>query len=138
MIPLPVETRWNYEVRTMRGFLRISREDMSLILDQCKLQHLKLTNYEYKKAEALVKVLEPFEEINAKLQGENFCTISMVAPSVFELEAHLELYIMLLFKGLFKFVNCLTIHKLDLSNSRHLRKRMLQKKLVILILLKRQ
>ena len=91
MIPLPVETRWNYEVRTMRGFLRISREDMSLILDQCKLQHLKLTNYEYKKAEALVKVLEPFEEINAKLQGENFCTISMVAPSVFELEAHLEL-----------------------------------------------
>ena len=68
MIPLPVETRWNYEVNTMRGFLHISREDMSFILDQCKLQHLKLTNYEYKKVEALVKILEPFEEINEKLK----------------------------------------------------------------------
>jgi Asp-tRNA(Asn)/Glu-tRNA(Gln) amidotransferase C subunit len=80
-------------VSTIRGFLRIGQDDMSLILDKCKLQHLKLTKNEYKKASALKDILEPFEVLNEKLQGEYFCTISMVAPAVFELEAHLDLRI---------------------------------------------
>ena len=71
MIPLPVESRWNYEVSTIRCFLRISQDDMASIL-------------------AIKNILEPFEALNEKLQGENFCTISMVAPAIFELEAHLE------------------------------------------------
>ncbi len=90
MIPLPVETRWNYEVSTIRCFLRISQDEMWSILDKCKLEHLKLSKPEYKKAAALKDILEPFEALNEKLQGEYFCTISMVAPAVFELEAHLD------------------------------------------------
>jgi hypothetical protein len=90
LIPLPVETRWNYEVSTIRCFLRISQDEMSSILDKCKLEHLKLTKNEYKKAAALRDILEPLEVLNEKLQGEYFCTISMVAPAIFELEAHLD------------------------------------------------
>jgi hypothetical protein len=90
MIPLPVESRWNYEVSTIRCFLRISQDDMASILDKCMLKHLMLSKNEYKKAVAIKNILEPFEALNEKLQGENFCTISMVAPAIFELEAHLE------------------------------------------------
>ena len=90
MIPLPVVSRWFYEVDTMRCFLRIPEDDMNKNLKDCKLDYLQLSSYEYKKTNALLKILNPFKFISDTLQGESFATISMVAPSVFELDEHLN------------------------------------------------
>jgi hypothetical protein len=42
------------------------------------------------KLKMIVEVLEPFESITDKLQGENYATVGLVAPSVFSLIRHLE------------------------------------------------
>jgi hypothetical protein len=42
------------------------------------------------KLKMIVEVLEPFECITDKLQGENNATIGLVAPSVFSLLKHLD------------------------------------------------
>lgn len=46
------------------------------------MQHLVISAVNYQKLNILVEVLEPFEDLTDKLQGEDYVTISMVAPGV--------------------------------------------------------
>ena len=74
----------------MRGIIRIPNNELTEILAACDLSYLILTPAEDKRVETLVRILEPFEEITDILQGERYCTISMEAPAVMELDVHLD------------------------------------------------
>ena len=84
-IPLHIKVRWNSELKTIRTLLRIPLEELNQMLAECQLHSLRMMSAQYSLLKDLVEILDPYEEITDILQGEKYCTISMVIPSIEEL-----------------------------------------------------
>ena len=90
VIPKHNKTRWNSELKALRGVTDIKYEDLCFMLSSCGHDTLALTKSQYNLLLNLVNLLEPFELITDILQGEDYTTISMVFPSIEELLNHID------------------------------------------------
>jgi len=86
-------TRWNSELQTLKGVANIYSQaacTVEKILTDNKLAHLKLKPGQIEVLDGIIEVLSPFEVATDLLQGESYCTISEVAPTILQLLSQLE------------------------------------------------
>ena len=87
--PKPTNTRWNSEIKLLRSVIKVNMDELNNVLRSCDIL-INFSSNDFTIINDLLEILSPFEYLTDNLQAENFCTISSVAPSVFELLVHLE------------------------------------------------
>jgi len=88
----PIKTRWNYQMKLIRGVLGIEKASLDSILTEQGFEKYVLSSAEYNILVSLADILDPFEEITELTEGDKYSTISMVIPSVYLLKEHLKTF----------------------------------------------
>jgi len=92
-IPKFNATRWNSELESLRGVSLIYSQECNTvedILTRNGLAHLKLKPGQKLVLDEIIDILTPFEIATDLLQGESYCTISQVAPTILQLLSQLK------------------------------------------------
>ena len=89
-IPKAVQTRWNSQFHTVKKVIRIPSFVLNPILTELKKNELILSTRDRKVLEEFVSLFELFNEATKLTQGEQYATISLVAPCVLGLLHDLE------------------------------------------------
>lgn len=79
------KTRWHSNIMCVRSVLRVSKDK----LDQLDIG-VKLTTIDRNILEDFLVVMEPFEEVTKRIQGDQVVTGSMVIPCIRSLQHHLD------------------------------------------------
>jgi len=86
-IVVPVVTRWSYLAMTYKRILEVF-DEISEIASQKKWT--KISHADYKLMEAVVSLVEPFQEVTNKLQASTTSTLPLVYPGIVALIGMLE------------------------------------------------
>jgi hypothetical protein len=89
-IPRAVKTRWNTQFHTVKKVMQIPCVVLNSILTDLKKNDLILSTRDRKVLEEFVSLFELFNEATKLTQGEQYATISIVAPCVLALLHDLE------------------------------------------------
>ena len=93
-IPKFCVSRWDSELHTIRGVAKLysdaSVDAIEKILENNDLHNLKLRKGQKEVLDNIVDILSPFEYATELLQGQEYCTISHVAPTILELLRSLD------------------------------------------------
>jgi hypothetical protein len=90
-IPKPVITRWNTHFQCVKRVSQFDRNQLNDILSECDYDSLFLTVTDYEKINDFVKIMQRFNQASELSQGDQYPTISLVAPTVVSLYRHLVL-----------------------------------------------
>ena len=92
-IPKPIKVRWNSEINCLRAICKIKLTDLNDGLKNIDSHGLILSQNEHSRLADVINILEPFEYVTNEIQGEQYSTLSLVAPSLLQLIQHLDNFI---------------------------------------------
>jgi hypothetical protein len=81
-------TRWNSQLKTVRSLLRIEKKTIDSIPSLSP--QLVLSTKERQILAEFTELLDPFEEVTNRVQGENIVTAGYVVPSISALKSHVS------------------------------------------------
>jgi hypothetical protein len=90
VIPRAVKTRWNSQFHTVKKVMEIPASILNSILTDLKKNEVILNTRDRKVLDEFVSLFELFNEATQLTQGEQYATISLVAPSILGLLHDLE------------------------------------------------
>ena len=94
-------TRWNSQLKAVQSLMRIDKKKLDSIPSLSP--QLLLSVKERQILAEFIELMDPFEEVTNRVQGENVVTAGYVLPSVFQLKSHVS-------SGTFKFTAELANH----------------------------
>ncbi|RNA38879.1 zinc finger BED domain-containing 4-like, partial [Brachionus plicatilis] len=89
-ISKPIKVRWNSELKCLRRISKIKLSDLNEALELVDERNLRLSQSESSRLNDIIQILEPFEFVTNEIQGENYSTLSLAVPSIFQLLQHLN------------------------------------------------
>ncbi|XP_060731809.1 uncharacterized protein LOC132849873 isoform X2 [Tachysurus vachellii] len=87
-IPAATSTRWNSTFKQLQALTALDHRDLTQICSS-DFQHVLFSVREWNQLKNLGSVLFPFAEATDLTEGEKMVTISMVVPTVLDLNTHL-------------------------------------------------
>jgi hypothetical protein len=87
-IPKINDTRWCSQLRCIKRLKEIPLDKLNEIGSLFK-KIIKFNSKDYQAIKDLVLILEPFDEVTIRIQGDKYSTISQIMPSLAALLDHL-------------------------------------------------